>query len=158
MAKYKRHSDPVEWRQFAECGHRLQEALHQHCGGGDGALRPDLYLAADHVDVKTALLRDDPSIKTVVDLNVVHLDKGALEIVRMASVDDAVTVAWSEWNVLREAACLVMSHSKYSQTAADTTTTPRCAVYFDECSAAHVDRAIANLPVCFDDDDDAAAR
>jgi len=154
----RRHSDPVEWRQFAECGHRLQEALHQHCGdigGGGAALRPELYLAADHTDVKTALLRDDPSIKTVVDLNVVHLDKRARDRTN-GGVDDAVSVAWSEWNVLREAVCLVMSHSKYSQTAADTMTTPRCALYFDECDAAHVDRAIANLPVCVDDADAAA--
>lgn len=142
----QRHDNATQWRQFAQCARRVQEVLHaqQRCDSD-----VDIYLAADHVSVKEVLLDDDENnsakIKTIRDLNVAHLDK----ITTSAENDDARMTSWSEWNLLRQAVCLVMSRSKFSETAAMLSNYGGyCTVYFDNCDEQAVLQAVRNVTVC----------
>jgi hypothetical protein len=126
-----RHTDPDEWRQFLVCARKLQRALQ--CNNNDAV---DLYLAADHRSVKDHLIATDSSIKTALDLNILHLDA--------KRTDGDILSVFAELRLLQESVCLVQSHSKFSQVATDTSTY-QCAVSVDDCSDVVVQRAVARV-------------
>lgn len=149
----QRHADPDQWMQFVSCAHTLRDGLldkQRQISCPDHMKKQnnhiELYLAADHVSVKKALLKEDSSIKTVLDLDIYHLDD--LENDEMANGRGEMA-AWSELYVLRESTCLVMSHSKYSQVAADLSPY-HCVVYFDDCGNEAVQTALASVVFCPD--------
>lgn len=153
-----RHGDPTDWHQFLQCAYKVRDTLRARwCRDSDTtstgssdvnlARNIELYLAADHVSVKTALLKEDPTIKTVLNLVIHHLDsKNNLDQGRNSQSDDnGSMMAFGELHVLHEAACLVKSQSKYSDVAAAVSPF-QCAVYFDQCSEDAVLAAVAMMP------------
>ena len=147
----RRHNTVTEWRQFVQCANNLQRALMvslSSCQRHSPTV--DVYLAADDAQVKTFLLEDQDietntaainlNIKTIRDWNVAHLDKNHNDA-------SAAWAAWTEWNLLRQSLCLVLSHSKFSQTAADLSPYG-CAVLFDDCDATAVERSVRNVNLC----------
>jgi hypothetical protein len=135
----QRHTDPHEWHQFITCGQTMQRALEQKCGGDK---EYDLYLAADHDDVKEYAISIDNSIKTIRHLPIFHHDKQ--DYIRTQPPDDTTTrttsmeekegewAVFSELYVLHQATCLITSRSKYSDLAARLQET-HCSIRFDKC-------------------------
>jgi hypothetical protein len=147
-----RHANPAEWSQFVQCGYRVQDALvARWCRSPDsrrGATRARheaklyLYLASDDRSVKEALLKEDPSLKTVLDLTLHHVDSQS----RGDANDDGALAAWSELYVLHQAVCRVRSRSKYSTVAALWSPTAECTLYHDHCGRDVVELAVSSIP------------
>jgi hypothetical protein len=147
-----RHANPAEWSQFLQCGHRVRDALvARWCRSFDN--RNDarktrneptlhLYLASDDRSVKEALLKEDPSLKTVLDLNLHHVDS----LSRGDANDDGALAAWSELYLLHQAVCRVQSRSKYSTVAALWSPTAECTLFHDHCGRDVVELAVSSIP------------
>jgi hypothetical protein len=144
-----RHNDKQEWKQFITCGHIVQHALAIKCGGEVDdenhtahPRRYDLYLAADHDNVKKYAISIDDSIKTIHHLNIFHHDKQDHIRKRQSSPpqqqndgddnNDGEWAVFSELYILHQATCLITSRSKYSDLAARLQET-HCSIPFDEC-------------------------
>lgn len=106
------------WQQFVDCGNRLKTTCH-----GGSLNFSNAYLATDDNAIKETLLRNNSHVLTTVsDINLFHFDE-------RESVE-----AWAEWLLLKNARCLVQSHSKYSALAAALSEYDDCTVPFDKCS------------------------
>jgi hypothetical protein len=145
-----RHANPAEWSQFVQCGHRVRDALvarwcrspDSRHGGSKAQQEPKLYLASDDRSVKEALLKEDPTIKTVLDLTLQHVDSQP----RGDADDDGALAAWSDLYLLHQAVCRVQSRSKYSTVAALWSPTAECTLYHDHCGRDVVELAVSSIP------------
>ena len=82
-----------------------------------------LFLATDDNAIKETLLRTNHNhLQTIPDIEVAHFD------------EKQTVEAWAEWWLLKDARCLIKSHSKYSSLAAALSDYNDCTVAFDECS------------------------
>jgi hypothetical protein len=133
-----RHAAEEDWTQFAACARKLQAAVATILS--DCSSLP-IYLASDHPAVKETLLQEHDSIKTVRNLDVVHVDKSRKELLQ--NTNAAELIVFAEWRVLQEAVCLVQSHSKFSKTAAELGR--GCVVLYDDCGDEQVEQAVTAL-------------
>lgn len=140
-----RHAGIENLDLFDQCAVRLRAAVMDRCHGG----HVPIYVAADNADAKAFFLNkhshdDNGAFKAAVHMEVFHVDRTKTELLH--NVQRAYDVVWGELKILVDATCLVMSRSKFSTLGLELSwQQPRCAVYFDECSAEHVQQAVRNV-------------
>ena len=130
------------WPQYYQCARDLQRGIQSKCSMKNVSDIP-IYLAADTAQVKQNFLEwdEDASVKTVVDMEVFHVDR-----TNKAFLNDSDTAAfdiWADLKLLIDSTCLVMTVSKFSRLADWLPIQPRCAVQYDDCGSEQVERALA---------------
>eukprot|EP00977_Amphora_coffeiformis_P000032 scaffold5_cov169-Amphora_coffeaeformis.AAC.32 len=137
-----RHAGIPSLERFDACAVRLQTAVMHKC-----ATLPDIYVASDNAQAKAFFLdkhSHDGVFKANIKMEVFHIDRTRTELLR--NVLGAYNQVWGELKLLVDAACLVMSRSKFSTLAYELSSQqPRCAVYFDECEEEQNLRAVGAL-------------
>ena len=138
----ERHAGIQTLERFDECAVRLQTAVMNKC-----ATQPDIYVASDNGQAKAFFLdrhSHDGTFKANIKMEVFHIDRTKTEL--LSNILGAYEQVWGELKLLVDAACLVMSHSKFSTLAFELSPQqPRCAVYFDECDEERILRALEAL-------------
>ena len=140
-----RHKDDSDLKMFLECSLKLQRRVQQHCG----TPAPLIYIAADNTFVKKRIQRWDTSntVKAATSKNemeILHIGKSRVR--EFQNLDLAYRRVWGELKVLIDSTCIVMSRSKFSYMGAELSPQqPRCALLFDQCGDAEVDKAITTV-------------
>jgi len=175
-ASWKSGNETVAWPEFCRCVRRLQRGIRDLCdtrrrqrqNGNDVSDKeqsrppPPVYLAADTPVAKRYFVEADRrepnadfrnTIRTVVDMEVVHVDR--TYSYQVGDMSQAQLNVWADIKMLADATCLVMSGtddasrtSKFSRLGkwlSPRQRTRRCSVLYDDCGPAAVRKALLVL-------------
>jgi len=161
------------WPLYYQCAKALQRGIQEKCHSQEAnftsttrstavnhTIPPPLvpiYVAADTVDVKKVMLewgrneeesrlRNQSTIKTLLNLEIYHIDRSnKAKFVSQPPVDAQLDV-WAEMKLLIDSTCLVMSYSKFSRLGHWLSPQqPRCAVLYNDCGSERVQKALEGL-------------